>query len=141
MDARRNRRAHEESTKISKSNSTLPGLIILAAGVLFLIACICLFAAFGFPTEITDKPEQISGVVTLAVGVILCFVGILVAVYLKKEKEKHEREIARMKKAKVSPKISPPPYNTGPPPKYQDIPRKERQFQHYDTDYMSTVSS
>ena len=142
MDARRNRRAQDpEATRLSKSNSTLPGLIILAAGVLCLIASICLFAAFGFPTDISEEPEQISGIVALAVGAVLTLIGIMVAVYLKRQKEKQLKELARSKKARVSPNVSPSPYNRGPPPNYQDIPRQQRQYKHYDSDFMSTVSS
>ena len=142
MDARRNRRGQDpEATRLSRSNSTLPGLIILAAGVLCLIASICLFAAFGFPTDISNEPEQISGILTLAVGAVLTLIGIMVAAYLKRQKEKQMKELARLKKAKVSPNVSPPPYDRGPPPNYQDIPRQQRQYKHYGSDFMSTVSS
>ncbi len=138
MDARRNRRGHDD-TVLSKSNSSLPGLIVLSIGILFLIASICLFAVFGFPKNVSEEPKKLSGVIALGVGVLLTAIGVIVSVCLKKKRDKRRKELARQKKAKVSPNVhSLPAYSHNPPPAYQDVPGQQRNYKHK---HMSPVSS
>ena len=143
MDARRSRRTNEpENTKLSRSNSTLPGLVLLAVGVICLVLSICLVAAFGFPSNISEKPQKVSGIIALGLGLLLTVIGIGVSVYLKKKKDQRKKEIAKQRRTKISPNVAPPPYDRGPPPSYQDIPKQQTNFnKSYDTDLLSIVSS
>ncbi len=134
MDARRTRiRAESEQTRLSTSNATLPGLILLAIGIVALVTSIILLVAYGFPSDVSEKPESLSGTITLCVGGVLSIAGIIVALYLKHKNDRRKKEKVRPRRARITP---------SPPPSYSDIQRQKGQpySEYHDNSYISAVA-
>ncbi len=88
MEARRYRNDNQPDVNIS--NRTLPGVIILAAGLVVVIVGGILMAVLGVPTDttpVTEYPLTIVGPIVLAVGLLLFVIGLGYTVHLKYKAE------------------------------------------------------
>ena len=104
MEARRYNRG--PAVRVSKSTSTLPGLILIAVGALILLAGVILLASFGIPRDVS-QPKQFAGPIVLTMGGIVGISGVFYALYLNKKARKIQEQKA-LAKGKEKPKSTTP---------------------------------
>ena len=118
MDVRRYHNRDTTDTPVALSNKTLPGLVVLAIGIIIVITGLILLAAFGVPKDISTNPEKLSGVVALGVGVVISVIGVIMSIVLRKRAREAKREAKRRQReaqqeqqaARQAARIAPVPY-------------------------------
>lgn len=94
LDTRRYRERQAQQSKVHITSSSIPGLVILAIGVMVIVAGVILMASFGTPkTPFADNKETYSGPITLGVGGLLSLIGICLSVYLKNSRKKEKTKV------------------------------------------------
>ena len=99
MDSHRLRQCHgrrPNSAQISGTN--FKTTVAIGLGIVTLFAGIILIVAFGLPSDISQNPRSISGVVVCVVGVCLSFIA---SVYAYTQNVKRKKRIARSRLMKV----------------------------------------
>ncbi|KAI0215512.1 hypothetical protein LSAT2_032434 [Lamellibrachia satsuma] len=83
MDTRHYSQRTTEMSTFSFNKRTLPGIILLIVGMLFVIAGIMLMIAFGLPRDVLADPKQLIGSVVIALGGGFGLAGVVYAAYVK----------------------------------------------------------
>ena len=104
MEARRYRnRGEPDDIRLSSSNVTIPGLVLITLGILFLVTAIVLYAVYGFPTDMANENGQVAGTICLIIGTLLTITGIGVAIHLNVKHQRQKKQLAKQRKTKSRP--------------------------------------
>ena len=80
MDTRRYSQRRTDASTFTLNKRTLPGVVLLIFGMLFVFAGIILMIAFGLPRDVLAHPMRLLGSVGLAVGGTFILAGIIYAI-------------------------------------------------------------
>ena len=94
--ARYNKRVEGRAdVKLKVTNKTLPGILLIVIGIVIIIIAIMMFAAFGLPKDVSQRPKELAGPITVAIGSSTCIVGIVLTLKWRKQ----QRHVAHTRRA------------------------------------------
>ncbi|KAK2142432.1 hypothetical protein NP493_4891g00000 [Ridgeia piscesae] len=80
MDTRHYSQRTTDVSTFVLNRRTLPGVVLLILGMLFVLAGIMLMIAFGLPRDVLAHPKRIIGTAVIALGGVFGLAGVVYAV-------------------------------------------------------------
>ena len=95
MDTRHYSQRTTDVSTFVLNRRTLPGVVLLILGMLFVLAGIMLMIAFGLPRDVLAHPKRIIGTAVIALGGVFGLAGVVYAVTINGRSNKQPAQAER----------------------------------------------